>query len=104
MSKKTSDTGLRHDYDDAYFKTAQRPTEALVVKPGDIVEWTKYFLKSTGHGPTHENWNLQGRVESVRQVGPFAGWPMVLWAGEEEPSLANPVNLCFPGPNRRRLE
>lgn len=96
--------GLRHDYDAAYFKTAKRPTEALVTKVGQIVEWTKYFLKSTGRGPTDPVWKIQGRVESVCDEGPFKGWPRVLWADADEPTLVNPVNLCFPGANRRRLE
>lgn len=101
---QTDPKGIPHDYDAEYFKTAKRPTEALQVKVGDIVEWTKYFLKSTGHGPTHPAWRLQGRVESLCDEGAFKGWPRVLWAGRDEANLVCPVTLCFPGANLRRLE
>lgn len=91
-------------YDDAYFKTARNPGPLTGLAEGQVVEYTKYHLKSIGCGPTHPLWRAKGRVTEIVAEGAFKGWPRVLWLGREEPVLVSPVALCFPGANRRRLE
>lgn len=92
MSKGDLERGNR----DAYFRST-RPHGPLACEPGDVVAFTRYFLKSIGASATDPMWSQRGIVRELRP-------PFVLVAWEEGERLVHLGNLAKPGPNLRFCE
>lgn len=107
MSRKSKTGGHWHS-DPDYFRTAKAPGPLEGLKVGDKVQFTKYFLKSIGCGPTNPEWRRVGVVVEMVSFGkhdPGPPFPRVKWDGSDEPVLVNPANLALHGvPSLRSCE
>jgi len=93
-------------YDDKYFKHHKPDTTPPVFEPGDIVCFTKYFLKSIGAGETNAMWKQTGRVIERPDTVLWKMMVNVEW-DDGHVSLVNACNLARASGNRdarRRVE
>lgn len=68
-------------------------------KVGDIVRYTRKFLRNTGMAVGAP---IDGKVVEVHSKGYFAGHPTVQWSNGGEPSLVRAENIQHARGGRRR--
>lgn len=96
MGKKSNE--LERSNLDAYFRTT-KPWPPLSCAPGDVVTYTRYWLRSIGAPPTDDLWRQRGTVVELRH-GTFA---LVLFDDETEARLVHRGNLALAGVPSLRL-